>query len=67
MPQATSQNHPARPGAHRPDNSDLAALLRPGRRAVVNVDIRDADGAEHATGPGLASVVVPTPELSELN
>ncbi len=49
------------------DNSDLAAALRPGLSAVVNVDIRDADGAEHATGTGLASVVVPTPELSELN
>lgn len=49
------------------DNSDLAKALRPGLSAVVNVDVRDDDGAEHATGTGLASVVTPTPELSERN
>jgi membrane fusion protein (multidrug efflux system) len=49
------------------DNSDLANALRPGLSVVVNVDVRDGDGAEHAAGSGLASVVTPTPELSERN
>lgn len=49
------------------DNSELAKALRPGLSVVVNVDVRDGDGAEHAAGSGLASVVTPTPELSERN